>query len=72
MEKEELEEACKIIGRTIKSFCICGTTLDISFTDNTKVYNLLNHPRWVQTDEQGYPTNKEVQFKAEEEENKVR
>ena len=36
-EVNDINEVAKIIGRRIKCFAICGTQLDITFDDNTKI-----------------------------------
>jgi len=46
-ELEKCNEISKIIGKTIKHYKVLGNELDLTFTDNTKVYNLLNNPYWI-------------------------
>jgi hypothetical protein len=50
----------QLIGKTIKTWALHTDdndipTLDLTFTDQTKVYNLPENPHWVEFDAKGYP-----------------
>jgi len=42
-----IERLNMIIGKTILHYKILGDQLDLTFTDGTKVYDLLNQTHWV-------------------------